>query len=291
MNMKKHKKEKGSKFNLWSLIIWNLLIFILLSIFFFQQIQESMQKNWRFSSFEELLFLVFMGVFLFITALASIRNILKLRLFYTKEGEISEEKEIFAYDFFKMYQKLSTKRILAISIFPILSISILAVITFIAIHSSYFSDEFALEFMENVWSHIYLYLLVSFPCFFLFIKSLLAKIHNISMLRKVYDCASREEIFAINNIQEKTVCYVFTKEYLVNWDGFLNIIPLREIKTIEFKKYFYVLWYGTRLVLREKTGKKHTIWSYGPNGEEWIKRGFFIKENILDKVEQKIVYK
>ena len=50
------------------------------------------------------------------------------------------------------------------------------------------------------------------------------------MLRKIYNHLSTQELEQIDRIKEKQVAYVFTKEFLINWDSSLNIVPLDEIK-------------------------------------------------------------
>jgi len=92
------------------------------------------------------------------------------------------------------------------------------------------------------------------------------------MLRKIYNHLSTQELEEIDRIKEKKVAYVFTKEFLINWDSSLNIVPLDEIKKIEYIRYFYFLLYGTRLKIT--CNKKYVIWVYGPSEAEWIERGF-----------------
>ena len=86
------------------------------------------------------------------------------------------------------------------------------------------------------------------------------------------DAMSNKEIESLDNIGEKQCGYVFTKDFLINWDGFLNIIPLSKITKLEYISYFYLLVYGTRL--RITADKKYNIWSYAPTKDEWIRRGF-----------------
>lgn len=93
------------------------------------------------------------------------------------------------------------------------------------------------------------------PCLFLSVRVYIAKERNMERLHQVYRSADEEEVRAVDNIREGSPAFVITKEYLVNWDGSLHIIPLKEIETIMYKDYFYLLIYGTKLVVRDRRGK------------------------------------
>lgn len=112
------------------------------------------------------------------------------------------------------------------------------------------------------------------PCLFLSVRVYIAKERNMERLHQVYRSADEEEVRAVDNIREGSPAFVITKEYLVNWDGSLHIIPLKEIETIMYKDYFYLLIYGTKLVVRDRRGKTYTIWTCGPSSRDWAERGF-----------------
>ena len=82
----------------------------------------------------------------------------------------------------------------------------------------------------------------------------------------------------IDSIKERQVGYVFTRKFLINWDGNLNIVPLNEIREIRYIRYFYFILYGTRL--RIICNKNYVIWNYGPSEEEWAERGFLPPDKI-----------
>lgn len=93
------------------------------------------------------------------------------------------------------------------------------------------------------------------PCLFFSIRMYIAKERNMKRLYQIYRSADEEEIRAVDTIREGRPAFVFTKEYMVNWDGSLHIIPLKEIETIMYRAYFYLLIYGTKLVVRDRRGK------------------------------------
>lgn len=218
-----------------------------------------------------------MGILLFVVLKPTFGNIRKLKASYN--GIDVEDSKAITYAFQNMYEKLSNRRIILLAFFPLLFFIIFFAISFIMIRSSGFSDEFASALIKKLSDNTAVWLiffLVTLFCQFLAIKTHTAKKNNIAMLRKVYASASEEEIQELDSIKERQRGYVYTKEYLVNWSGFLNIVPLSEIETIRYVKYFYLVLYGTKLVIKRTNGKKHTITDYGPNETEWIKRGFSV---------------
>lgn len=106
------------------------------------------------------------------------------------------------------------------------------------------------------------------------IRMYIAKEQNVERLYQIYRSADEEEIRAVDTIRDGRPAFVFTKEYMVNWDGSLHIIPLKEIETIMYRAYFYLLIYGTKLVVRDRRGKTYTIWTCGPSSWDWAERGF-----------------
>ena len=222
---------------------------------------------------EELFFLILIPIFLLINLKSTFINIKKLYIKYHEnlnDEAVSYESEINRYAFMNMYQRLSRRRVCLPLIFPLLSITILAILLPI-VSKGVFSWE-AVFIMFNHFSIQLAFLLSILVPPIISLKIYFSSRHNMEMLRKIYNHLSTQELEQIDRIKEKQVAYVFTKEFLINWDSSLNIVPLDEIKKIEYIRYFYFLLYGTRLKIT--CNKKYVIWVYGPSEAEWIERGF-----------------
>ena len=222
---------------------------------------------------EELFFLILIPIFLLINLKPTFVNIKKLYIKYHEnlnDETVSYESEINRYAFMNMYQRLSRRRVCLPLIFPFLSITILAIL--LPIVSKGVLSWKAVFIMFNHFSMQLAFLLSILVPPIISLKIYFSSRHNLDILRKIYNHLSTQELEQIDRIKEKQVAYVFTKEFLINWDSSLNIVPLDEIKKIEYIRYFYFLLYGTRLKITYN--KKYVIWVYGPSEAEWIERGF-----------------
>lgn len=267
--------KKNDKFALWSLVTWNLTIFSILIVLFIKLLLKYLSQ--KLDTPEEYIILAALGIVLIVSTKPTFENIKKLYLCYSIG--INEEKQqetfIYEYKFMKMYQKLSLRRMFLSIIIPFLFVLISVIIIYISLFSNgTYSLREAFNFWEPAFSIIPkgTLIFVIIGALFLFFKIYSGEKNKEKLLFKIYDTATEEEIKTLDSIQEKQYGYVFTKEFLINWDGTLNIIPLKEIKEIKYIKYFYFLIYGTRL--RIKGNKKYIIWVQGPSEDEWIKRGF-----------------
>lgn len=162
---------------------------------------------------------------------------------------------------------------------PLLYLVVLAVLLPIA-SKGVISWESALELFNHRSMQLAFLPFVLLPSL-ISLRIYFASRHNIYMLMQIYDRLSAEELENIDSIKEKQMAYVFTKEFLINWDGCLNIVVLEEIKKIEYIGYFYFLIYGTRLSI--SCNKKYEIWSYGPSEAEWVERGFLSPKQKAEK--------
>ncbi|RRD40898.1 hypothetical protein EII29_00145 [Leptotrichia sp. OH3620_COT-345] len=260
--------KKNKKMGLWSTVIWNLTLFGIVIILFIYFLLRYINKG--LNTPEEYIFLIVIGLFIIANINPTFKNIKKIYLYYKEERE-----EIFICEcsFMKMYQKLSLRRMFLALILP-LAMILATLLTFLIFANQIFSRREMLHSWTFIFSIIPkdFFMVIIILSFFLFLKIYLIQKYNIELLFKIYDTATQEEIEILDSIQEKRHGYVFTKNFLINWDGFLNIIPLKEIKEIKYIKYFYLVVYGTRL--RIKSDKKYTIWAHGPSEDEWIERGF-----------------
>lgn len=222
---------------------------------------------------EELIFLVLIPLFLIVNIKPFVTNIRKLYLSYRKNRKdeiLKYESESGRYAFIEMYQRLSRRRTGLILLLPLLYISILVV--FIPIASKgVLSWKSVLMLFDKRSIQLVFLPLVLIPAFISLRIYVLSR-NNTDMLKQIYDRLSIQEVENIDRIKEKQMAYVFTGEFLINLDGCLNIVPLKEIQKIEYKRYFYFLMYVTRL--RISCNKKYVIWNYAPSEAEWIERGF-----------------
>lgn len=266
-------KKNNEKFGLWSLVIWNLTLFFITLIVFIKLLLEYINKG--LNAPKEYIIFIVIGLFIIVNVKPTLKNIKKLYLYYRVNENEKKQEEIFIseYRFMKMYQKLSLRRIFLVLILP-LAMILSVFLTFFIFAGGLVHFGFSATSWEFVFSIIPTACFVSIIAIslFLFLKIYLSQKHNVELLFRIYDIATEEEIKTLDSIQEKQYGYVFTKDFLINWDSTLNIIPLKEIKEIKYIKYFYLIIYGTRL--RIKCNKKYTIWVYGPPEDEWIKRGF-----------------
>lgn len=279
LKMKKHK-DKKSKFSLWSLVLWNMSIWgVLFFVFGKLLLRRFIETSARI---EELFFLVLIPVFLIVNIKQILRNVKKLYLSYRESSPdeiVQNEPETDQYAFMNMYQKLSRRRMCMPLIFPLLCIGALAVF-FPILSRGIFSWQSVLMLFNHRPIQFAFLPAVLIPLF-ISLKIYRSSNRNLDMLQQVYDCSQRQEIEAINSIKEKQAAYVFTGDFLINWDGSLNIVPLKEIKKIEYIKYFYLFLYGTRLRIR--CDKKYVLWAYGPSGTEWVARGFILPDGQSEK--------
>lgn len=277
--MKNHK-DKKNRFSLWSLVVWNMLIlgallFVLGKLLLGRFIGAP-------ARIEELFFFVLISVFLIVNIKPVFGNVKKLYLSYRESAPdeiVQSESEMERYAFMNMYQKLSRRRICLPLMFPLLSIVALAVLLPI-LGRGIFSWQSVLMLFEHRSIQLAFLPAVLIPLF-ISLRVYISSNRNLDMLQQVYNCSQRQELEVIDGIKEKQAAYVFTRDFLVNWDGSLNIVPLKEIKNIEYIKYFYLFIYGTRLRIR--CNKKYVIWHYGPSGVEWIERGFILPGGQSEK--------
>ncbi|WP_022819140.1 hypothetical protein [Fusobacterium russii] len=276
--------KKNEKFGLWSLVIWNLTIFSILIVLFIKLLLKYLSQS--LDTPEEYIILAALGIFLIVSTKPTFKNIKKLYLCYRTDINEKKQQEIFIYDyaFMKMYQRLSLRRMFISIMLPFLFIFTSIIIIYISLFSSgAYSLREVFNFRELAFSIIPkgTLIIVIVGALFLFFKIYSGQKYKEKLLFKIYDTATEEEIKTLDSIQEKQYGHIFTKEFLINWDGTLNIIPLKEIKEIKYIKYFYFLIYGTRL--RIKGNKKYTIWVHGPSEDEWIKRGFLSADQSSEK--------
>lgn len=276
--------KKNEKFGLWSLVIWNLTIFSILIVLFIKLLLKYLSQS--LDTPEEYIILAALGIFLIVSTKPTFKNIKKLYLCYRTDINEKKQQEIFIYDyaFMKMYQRLSLRRMFISIMLPFLFIFTSIIIIYISLFSSgAYSLREVFNFRELAFSIIPkgTLIIVIVGALFLFFKIYSRQKYKEKLLFKIYDTATEEEIKTLDSIQEKQYGHIFTKEFLINWDGTLNIIPLKEIKEIKYIKYFYFLIYGTRL--RIKGNKKYIIWVQGPSEDEWIKRGFLSADQSSEK--------
>lgn len=276
--------KKNEKLGLWILVIWNLTIFGILTVLFIKLLLKF--ENKTLVTQEEYIILAIIGIFIIVTIKPTFNNIKKLYLYYKVDINEEENKEIFIYDyaFMKMYQKLSLRRMFLSIMIPFLFVLTSAIIIYISLFSNgTYSLREAFDFWKPAFSIIPkgTLILVIAGALFLFFKIYSGQKYKEKLLLKIYDTATEEEIKILDSIEEKKYGHVFTKDFLINWDGTLNIIPLKEIKEIKYIKYFYFLIYGTRL--RIKGNKKYIIWVHGPSENEWIRRGFLSADQSSEK--------
>lgn len=187
------------------------------------------------------------------------------------------------YAFMWMYEALSRRRICMPLLFPLLSVLAL-VISFSVLSRGAISRSFVLEMFTHPSIQLAFFPAVVIPILISF--TLYCSNHrNLDMLRRVYDTCRTEEQLAIDAIKKSDASYVFTSFFLLNWDGGLTIIPLKEIEQIEYVRYFYFFLNGTKLRIR--ANKTYVIWAHGPAGSEWVARGFSLPS---EQSEKKVSY-
>ena len=270
--MDKENRDKNNKFSLWCLVIWNVIIFGALFVVFGKLLQR------RISGFstgvEELIFLILIPVFILVNIKKVYANIRQLYLSYKGDKMLKDETE--RYAFIQMYRRLSIRRICLPLLIPALYILILMVFIPIATKGVLTSKTVLMMFNQRLMQLAFLPIII-IPIF-ISIKVYFSSRYNLDMLREIHDSLSAKEMAKLDSIKERQVGYVFTRKFLINWDGNLNIVPLNEIREIRYIRYFYFILYGTRL--RITCNKNHVIWNYGPSEEEWAERGFLPPDKI-----------
>jgi hypothetical protein len=274
------EKKKNNRLSMYCLLIWNVFIYGILIFLFVNLLKRRISG--ASESIEESVFLILIPVFLIVNIKPVFLNIRKLYSSYQNDT-VDEKSEYEAkanrYAFMNMYRRLSIRRICLVLSLPLLYLIMLAVFLPIA-SKGVISWKFALELFYNRSMQLAFLPFVLVPSL-ISLRIYFASRHNIYMLMQIYDRLSVEELENIDSIKEKQMAYVFTKEFLINWDGCLNIVPLKEIKRIEYVGYFYFFIYGTRL--RLSCNKKYVIWSYGPSEAEWVERGFLSPKQKAEK--------
>ena len=274
------EKKKNNRLSMYCLLIWNVFIYGILIFLFVNLLKRRISGV--ADSMEELVFLILIPVFLIVNIKPVFLNIRKLYFSYQNDT-VDEKSEYEAkanrYAFMNMYRRLSIRRICLVLSLPLLYLVVLAVLLPIA-SKGLLSWKSALELFNNLSMQLAFLPFVLVPSL-ISLRIYFASRHNIYMLMQIYDRLSVEELENIDSIKEKQMVYVFTKEFLINWDGCLNIVVLEEIKKIEYVGYFYFLIYGTRL--RLSCNKKYVIWSYGPSKAEWVERGFLPPDKKAEK--------
>ena len=270
--MDKENRDKNNKFSLWGLVIWNVIICGALFVVFGKLLQR------RISGFstgvEELIFLILIPVFILVNIKKVYANIRQLYLSYKGDKMLKDETE--RYAFIQMYRRLSIRRICLPLLIPVLYILVLMVLIPIATKGMLTSETVLVMFSQRSTQIAFLPLIV-IPIL-ISIKVYFSSRYNLDMLREIHDSLSAKEMAKLDSIKERQVGYVFTRKFLINWDGNLNIVPLNEIREIRYIRYFYFILYGTRLKIT--CNKNYVIWHYGPSEEEWAERGFFPPDKI-----------
>lgn len=273
--MDKGNQDKNNKFSLWCLVIWNVLIFGALLVVFGNLVLRRI--NSVSTGVEELVFLVLIPVFILVNIKKVFANIRQLYLSYQGNPEdkmLNDEAE--RYAFIQMYRRLSIRRICLPLLIPALYILVLMIFIPIATKGVLTKEAVLMMFNKRPMQLAFLPIII-IPVF-ISIRVYFSSRHNLDMLREIYDSLSAKEMARLDSIKERQVGYVFTRKFLINWDGNLNIVPLNEIREIRYIRYFYFILYGTRL--RITCDKKHVIWNYGPSEEEWAERGFLPPDKI-----------
>lgn len=273
--MDKGNQDKNNKFSLWCLVIWNVLIFGALLVVFGNLVLRRI--NSVSTGVEELVFLVLIPVFILVNIKKVFANIRQLYLSYQGNPEdkmLNDEAE--RYAFIQMYRRLSIRRICLPLLIPALYILVLMIFIPIATKGVLAKEAVLMMFNKRPMQLAFLPIII-IPVF-ISIRVYFSSRHNLDMLREIYDSLSAKEMAKIDSIKERQVGYVFTRKFLINWDGNLNIVPLNEIREIRYIRYFYFILYGTRLKIT--CNKNYVIWNYGPSEEDWMERGFLSPDEI-----------
>ena len=273
--MDKENQDQNNKFSLWCLVIWNVLIFGALLVVFGNLVLRRI--NSISTNVEELIFLILIPVFILVNIKKVYANIRQLYLSYKGDKMLKDEKE--RYAFIQMYRRLSIRRICLPLLIPVLYILVLMVLIPIATKGMLTSETVLVMFNQRLMQLAFLPIII-IPIF-ISIKVYFSSRYNLDMLREIHDSLSAKEMAKIDSIKERQVGYVFTRKFLINWDGNLNIVPLNEIREIRYIRYFYFILYGTRLKIT--CNKNYVIWHYGPSEEEWMERGFLPPDKISGK--------
>ena len=288
--MKEDNYNRKHKRDLYFLIIWNILIFLGLSIFLFSSL---LNKKVDFSDIREYIFLITIIIILLISFATIIKKIKLLKVFSNKSDNIikTPEKEIYVYKFLNMYKKLVYRRMLVI--FAPILFSFMIIIFLYTVTSKMQNRN------EEIASLIYMggkitFFIILLSCLVIFLIIYFSSSRKIRILQNVYDFASKEKVNDLDETESLTELhspkpkYIFTRKFFINWDGSLNIFILEDIEKVEYKKYNYFFIYGIKLLIHLKNGKRKNICYAGPDENEWRKRNFTVKKNT--NIEGKIEY-
>lgn len=268
-------EDKRKKWNQWAEVLWNIILIVGCMYFFCRLLADMNESGFARMAAENRILLPVLGMFLLSIAAPAWKNIQKLGACDEQGGSAPEKEaeERRPYLFMDMYRRVVRHRLFILFFFP-------AALCIVWIAAAYILFPDSVIFGTASWFYRFVRSLCEIagvllvPCLFLSVRVYIAKERNMERLHQVYRSADEEEVRAVDNIREGSPAFVITKEYLVNWDGSLHIIPLKEIETIMYKDYFYLLIYGTKLVVRDRRGKTYTIWTCGPSSRDWAERGF-----------------
>ena len=268
-------EDKRKKWNQWAAVLWNIILIGGCMYFFCRLLADMNESGFARMAVGDRILLPVLGLFLLSIAVPTWKNIQKLGACDEKGGTAPEKAaaERRPYLFINMYRRIARRRLFILFFFP-------AALCIVWISAAYILFPDSVIFGTASWFYRFVRSLCEIagvlliPCLFFSIRMYIAKERNMKRLYQIYRSADEEEIRAVDTIREGRPAFVFTKEYMVNWDSSLHIIPLKEIETIMYRAYFYLLIYGTKLVVRDRRGKTYTIWTCGPSSQDWAERGF-----------------
>lgn len=232
--MKEDNYNRKHKRDLYFLIIWNILIFLGLSIFLFSSL---LNKKVDFSDIREYIFLITIIIILLISFATIIKKIKLLKVFSNKSDNIikTPEKEIYVYKFLNMYKKLVYRRMLVI--FAPILFSFMIIIFLYTVTSKMQNRN------EEIASLIYMggkitFFIILLSCLVIFLIIYFSSSRKIRILQNVYDFASKEKVNDLDETESLTELYspkpkyIFTRKFFINWDGSLNIFILEDIEKV-----------------------------------------------------------
>lgn len=277
--MENNEEKDSSKLSLWSSAIWTFTWVIAAFVLLIVSINSLINSG--FQNFESLVFVLGLFIFLIYILIVNIKQIKALRKKYYSSNTATQslvvEKLSCEQWFYEKYRQLSIKRCMCICIFPFLSLLVVIVVFLFAVvrlddwesRVSFTIDLFLKDFS------VYLYITSIFLIFSLvFVLWLSLRVsRNLRLLKEMYEYADSEDCTQLEHIAVGGFAFVFTKTYFLNWDGTLHVVRLKDIKQIQYKKYYWYFITGTRLVIMDSFGRKYTIMEYGPSVEEWRKHG------------------
>lgn len=282
MKKEKEERDREKRSGLWGLVLWNMLVTGGLLFFFAKQLPRI--SGAKSAGPEALAFLVVIPLVLIVNAKPAFRNIKKLYLSYQEEPLAvgrREEPEAVRGAFMEMYRKLSRRRIFLILALPLIYVAALTALTPV-ISRGAFSWESMLRLLVDSPLVFYSFVPCILICLGISLKIYVSKERNLDRLSQIYDRAAGREMEDLDRVGEKQAGYVFTDEFLINWDSCLNIIPLKEIRKIKYVRYFYLILSGTKLKITCGR-KKYVLWHSAPSEAEWIRRGFITPDGKPEK--------